>query len=412
MKVLMMAGAFPPAPCGGAEKQCLAQSLALAARGHEVTVVTEWLNRRHLREEMQGGVRILRFGFLLPLFSAALKFDQILERRRGRIPGKKPESSPWRPSCEQPVPRWIRWVQWWQEWGFIAEVAWAVRTRRLQADVVHVNSSEWIAGFAHWVAEKLHAPAVCKEACGEVLRWPDRKDVPWLSRWEKRRIQCAYIAITPHIRHELEKAGIPGHRIFDVPNGVALPEAVARPAENALAVYGGNFHQGAGFKGFDVLLKAWGLAHREEPAMKLQLYGEGDSRVWQAMAKEEGAAESVAFPGSVPDLIPVFAAAGFLVLPSRVEGLSNVLLEAQSAGLPAIVSDIPGNRSVVADGVNGLVVPVGDAPALAEAMVRLHRSPELRARMGKAARETIAARFSISAVAEQLEAAYRRLPSA
>ena len=45
----------------------------LAQRGHEVTVATEWLNRRHLRVETRGGVRILRFGFLLPLYSAALK---------------------------------------------------------------------------------------------------------------------------------------------------------------------------------------------------------------------------------------------------------------------------------------------------------------------------------------------------
>ena len=100
------------------------------------------------------------------------------------------------------------------------------------------------------------------------------------------------------------------------------------------------------------------------------------------------------------------------MLPSRKEGLSNALLEAMASGLPSVVSDIPGNVAVVRDGVEGLVVPAGDVAALAEAMVKLYRSPELRDRMGSAARKTIEARFTISAVAEQLEAAYRTLPSA
>jgi glycosyltransferase involved in cell wall biosynthesis len=287
-----------------------------------------------------------------------------------------------------------------------------VRTRRLQADVVHVHESGWIAGFAHWVAEKLRVPVVCKEACGVVLRWPERKDIPWLSRWEKRRSQCAFIAITPHIRDELERAGIPSHRIFDVPNGVELPEVVACPGASHLAVYGGNFSQGADFKGFDVLLKAWAVAQRAAPEMRLQLFGAGDSAVWRRMAAEEGVGESVEFAGSVPNLTPIFAQAGFLVLPSRVEGLSNVLLEAQAVGLPAVVSDIPGNRSVVTDDENGLVVPVGDIAALAKAMLRMHRSRDLRAKLGRAARETIARRFSIAGVAEQLELVYRKLQTA
>lgn len=410
MKILMMVNAFPPAPCGGAEKQCRAQALALAARGHEVTVATEWLNRRHARKESGDGIRIARFGFLLPLCSAALRLGRPRVPDRDRAGGnREADCRLGGPDCERPVPRRVTWIHWWREWSFIVEVAWAVWTRRLQADVVHVHESGWIAGFAHWVAEKLRVPVVCKEACGQVLRWPERKDVPWLSRWEKRRSQCAFIAITGHVRRELEMAGIPARRIFDVPNGVALPETLARPEESGDAVYAGNFSQGADFKGFDVLLQAWGLVHREIPEMRLRLYGGGDARPWRQLAEAEGTGDSVAFPGAVADLVPAFAQAGFLVLPSRVEGLSNVLLEAQSVGLPAVVSDIPGNRSVVTDGVNGLVVPVGDVPALAEAMLKLRRAPELRARLGQAARETIARRFDIAGVAARLEEIYRAL---
>ncbi len=408
MKILMITSAFPPAPSGGAEKQCLAQSLALAARGHEVTVVTEWLNRRHPRRECIGGVQVLRMGFLLPLLALALKLQQWMEGG-GKPNGMEGERDAWRPSCERAVPGWIRCARWGKEWSFIAEVAVKVWTRQIEADVVHVHSSEWIAGFAHWVAEKLRVPVVCKEACGEVLRWPDRRDIPWLKCWKRRRRECAFIAITPHIRGELMKAGIAGDTIFDVPNGVVWPVEGARPGESALAIYGGNFSQGAGFKGFDVLIRAWGVARRREPAIAMHLYGAGDVESWKAMAREEGVGDSLQFAGEIADLGPVLATAGYLVLPSRVEGLSNVLLEAQAAGLPAIVSDIPGNRSVVEDGWNGLVVPAGDVAALADAIVRMHRSPEMRARMGQSARDVVRKRFDISLVAEKLEGVYSGL---
>jgi glycosyltransferase involved in cell wall biosynthesis len=74
--------------------------------------------------------------------------------------------------------------------------------------------------------------------------------------------------------------------------------------------------------------------------------------------------------------------------------------------LPAIVTDIPGNTAVIQHGFNGLVVPVGDAVALARAIVEMHRSTELRERLGHAARQQAEARFAISRVAEQLEELY------
>ena len=71
-----------------------------------------------------------------------------------------------------------------------------------------------------------------------------------------------------------------------------------------------------------------------------------------------------------------------------------------------MVSDIGGNVAVVEDGRNGLVVPVGDADALAGDLVRLYRDPELRRRMGREARARMEAEFAIGKVAERLEALY------
>jgi glycosyltransferase involved in cell wall biosynthesis len=86
--------------------------------------------------------------------------------------------------------------------------------------------------------------------------------------------------------------------------------------------------------------------------------------------------------------------------------LSNALLEAQSRGIPAVVSDIPGNRMVIEEGENGLIVPVADAKALARAILRLRADPALRARMGVRARERVRQRFSLETVTARLEEVY------
>ena len=78
------------------------------------------------------------------------------------------------------------------------------------------------------------------------------------------------------------------------------------------------------------------------------------------------------------------------MLPSRVEGTPNALLEAMSCGLPVVVSDgAPGPLELVEDGVTGLVVPVNDAAALAAAMRRLASDGELCCRLGAAARARV-----------------------
>ena len=142
--------------------------------------------------------------------------------------------------------------------------------------------------------------------------------------------------------------------------------------------------------------------------MRLYWYGAGSSEHWRRVAEKKGCSESVFFEGPSDDLTDRFLESGYLVFPSRVEGMSNVLLEAQAAGLPAVVSDIAGNTAVVQDGLNGQVVPVGDAEALSEALLALFRSPSKRAVMGRAARARMMESFAIEKVAARLEFAYEQ----
>ena len=91
---------------------------------------------------------------------------------------------------------------------------------------------------------------------------------------------------------------------------------------------------------------------------------------------------------------------------SDFEGLPNALIEAQGLGLPAVATRCPfGPDEIVDDGVTGLLVPVGDAEALAGAVAELARDPERRRRMGEAARRRARERFGVEAVVPRWEAA-------
>jgi glycosyltransferase involved in cell wall biosynthesis len=97
------------------------------------------------------------------------------------------------------------------------------------------------------------------------------------------------------------------------------------------------------------------------------------------------------------------------VLPSLWEGLPNSLLEAMAMGLPAIASAVDGIPEIIEDGQNGLLVPSGDPLALSEKIEALAADPERRQRLGKAARETIAQRFTLINMLSGYEAAYEGL---
>src|SRR5437870_13247130 len=91
------------------------------------------------------------------------------------------------------------------------------------------------------------------------------------------------------------------------------------------------------------------------------------------------------------------------------EGVPRFLLEAAASGLPLVGTDIDGCRTVIRDGVNGLLVPPRDVESLTRAISRLVGDPDLRARMGAASRDVAVAEFEEEAILDGYEAVYRRL---
>ncbi len=113
--------------------------------------------------------------------------------------------------------------------------------------------------------------------------------------------------------------------------------------------------------------------------------------------------------GHVSDMPALLATVHAVVLPSYREGLPKGLIEAAACGLPLVTTDVPGCREVVTHGVDGLLVPVKNATALARAMARLQDDPALRARLGAAARAKALATFDERMVLARTVAVYREL---
>jgi glycosyltransferase involved in cell wall biosynthesis len=129
----------------------------------------------------------------------------------------------------------------------------------------------------------------------------------------------------------------------------------------------------------------------------------------EANVKQWVAAGLVTWLGHVDDMVGLLRSVDVVVLPSYREGLPKSLIEAAACGLPLVTTDVPGCREVVTDGVDGLMVPVKDAVALAAAIERLADDPALCARLGAAARAQALAVFDERIVNAKTLDIYREL---
>lgn len=402
MRVCLPIWVYWPDVEGGSERQCRKMAHLLAARGVDCEVLAARTSRALPRREMDRGVVVSRFGFLCPGVEA---IGRCVGRWTGKLFGGSEKDQSLR--RQRAVAFWSMLpLVWLARLSFMAEVGVHALRQRRPGTIFHLYEPSWLGGFGVWLAGRAGGTVICQEATVPVLQ-PLGYDVPLRRRWQRLRMGAYYIAMAPFIREALLARGIPDDKLFLLPNGVGIPPTTSGgvPAGRDV-LYVGNFSQGAHWKAFDVLLDAWAIVQRAVPEARLLLVGGGDTGPWEALAARLGCRTSVTFTGRAERPEDHYSRAAVFVLPSRVEGMSNALLEAQSWGLPCVVSDIPGNTAVVSDGENGLVAPVGDARALAAALIRLLGDSALRAELGSAARRRAEAEFAQERIVDRLMGIY------
>ncbi len=159
-------------------------------------------------------------------------------------------------------------------------------------------------------------------------------------------------------------------------------------------------------KNVGLAIRAFAHFHKNHPDYRLVVYGEGyllDEL--KSLAEDKGVSNSVVFPGHVDDIHQRMASCAMFLLSSDYEGLSNSMIEALAIGAPTISTDCPvgGARMMIENGENGLLVPVGDEKAIAEAMTMIADDKEKSSRLSENGVK-IRERLSVSTICPQWEA--------
>ena len=285
----------------------------------------------------------------------------------------------------------------------------------LACDVVHVHRGKehWLAVAASRLGGRTR-PIVRTRHIAQAVR-PHAAN-----RWLYRRATALVVTVSDAIRRQYLAAGLlPAERVIALPGGADAEAYRPRPADPTVrAALGGSdiplIGLVSGFrvmKGHQIVVEAAKRLIATGRRVRFAFVGRGAREtVIRDAIKRAGLEQHVTIAGWAPDLPAVMSALDVgLYAPLESDGMSRVLFEYLAAGRPIVAARTGVVPEVLADGQQALLVPAGDAPALAEALARLIDDPALAARLGEAARRRLVDHYSGAKVAEALEAQYARL---
>ena len=391
MRILHVVTAFPRTPDDVIVPWLVELLKRLRAAGHEVAVLTS--SYRGAPDQVVSGIPVHRFRYFPRRWERLTHDEAAPDRmRRGLL---------YRVMAVCFVTA-----------GMVA--AWRL-CRRQRYDIIHVHWPFPLA-LLGWAAQRARPAPLVTTFYGVELRWV-KTAMPYFKRflaWAARRSDRV-VAISSYTADEVrELADVP---IDVIPYTTSLPEPGARAQRRSA---GGSFTvlfvgRLVERKGVHHLVDAISALPSDVDA-RLVIVGDGPERAsLEARIRAKGLDGRIALRGRVSDaaLQDAYASADAVVLPAVVdrrgdtEGLGVVLLEAMNYGVPVVASEIGGITDIVEDGVSGLLVPPGDAAALAEALARVARDPALAARLGEAGRRRLHARFTWEAIVARWDAVYR-----
>jgi glycosyltransferase involved in cell wall biosynthesis len=214
------------------------------------------------------------------------------------------------------------------------------------------------------------------------------------------------VANSQAARHMLETEGLGPASIAVIPNGVDLG-SFARPSRSGrirTIVTVANLRPE---KSHETLLAAAAMLLDSSPDLRFRIVGDGPRRVeLERLAATLGISGQVEFLGHREDVPALLADADVFVLPSRSEAFPNGAIEAMAAGLPVVASATGGLLDLVQPDTTGILVPPGDAGALAAALRSLVDDPARARAMGESARQFVQQRYSFERMVASFEDLY------
>jgi glycosyltransferase involved in cell wall biosynthesis len=283
--------------------------------------------------------------------------------------------------------------------------------KRVKPDVIHAHDPHGVAmaSVALSMSNGHQAPALV------VARRVDfRLKRNSFSRWKYRQVDL-FIASSEAIRQILIRDGVEAERVVTVHEGIDVERMAHLEAANVRAEFFlphgapviGNVAALVPHKGQRHLVEAMSLVIRDVPDARLVILGEGELRAeLEHQVRHLHLEHHVVMPGFRPDVMALIKGVDLFVMSSETEGLGTSLLDAMAASKACIGTRVGGIPEVVEDGTTGLLVPPHDPSALAEAMVKLLRDPEMRDRMGRAGLARVTSDFSVERMVDGTLAAY------
>jgi len=349
---------------GGQEMRIVAESVAFQARGYSMTIACQ-PDSQIFRRAQEAGIPVLAF----------------------------------------PMKKGLR----------ISTVLRAKRLLREHAfDLVHTHSS--VDGWNFGLAARLTGVPVVRS---RHLSTPIRRS--WSSRLVYMKLADRVITSGAAIRDAMIRDnGMQADRIASVPAGIDVgrfkPDVDGHPVRQEFGLAGSDYVIGIvavlrNWKGHHILIRALSELIRRGLNLKLLVVGEGpQEKNLRRLIGELGLESRVVMAGYRKDVPSCMAAMDCVVLPSlENEATSQVLPQAMAMKKPVIATSIGGLPEVVIDGQTGLLVPPGDATALADAISRLHDDPDVTKQLAKRGHDYCHAHFTFEGMIDATERVYREV---
>ncbi len=236
------------------------------------------------------------------------------------------------------------------------------------------------------------------------------------------RVTTRLVAVSPEVRDDLVELGVaPAEKFSVIRLGIDLDGRVGNGSHgndelrHRFGISPASFVVGwvgrmTGIKRVPDVLSAFARLRERGVDATLCLVGDGpDRELVERRAHALGVSRHTLFLGYQREIGPYYTLFDALVLSSGNEGTPAVAIESLAAGTPVVATDVGGVSDVVADGIDGILVPDGDVEAIAAALERLARDRELARRMGAAGAERVVERYQVERLVDDVDGLYREL---